>query len=389
MFPRAMTVALREVATKMPVVTVTGPRQSGKTTLARSLFSDKPYCSLESPDFRRQALEDPRGFLARFPDGAILDEVQRVPEILSYLQGIVDASGRPGMFILTGSANFTLLKSVSQSLAGRTIMADLLPMSLAELCAAGFGSLSMADFMYRGGYPRIYDVGMDASILLRSYVANYLERDVRDLLNIRDLHQFDLFLRLCASRSGQILNVSSLCNDCGVSHGTGSAWLSVLETSYIIHFVRPHHRNFGKRLVKSPKMYFWDVGLMCNLLGVQAPEQAALHPLRGAMFETLVVSELLKARLNALAGANAYFFADSVGHEVDVIVERALDIVPIEIKSAQTLTDDLLKSLQYYARLNPAGGSNATLIYGGEEELTYKGVRVVNFRNAAGANPLV
>lgn len=385
MIVRTVEEHVRRLAGSFPVVTITGPRQSGKTTLCRNVFSTLPYVTLEDPDARAVATHDPRGFLSRYGNGAVLDEVQRAPGLLSYIQGIVDRENREGMFVLTGSAQFELLHTLSQSLAGRTALVTLLPLSLHELQTTSFASQSLAECLYRGGYPRIYDKSLSPTEALRFYFATYVERDVRSLVNVRDLAVFETFLRLCAARSGQILNMNSLASDCGINHTTVRAWLSVLEASYILHLVRPHHSNLGKRLIKSPKLYFWDVGLMACLLGIEHADQTMTHPLRGAMFETMVVSELLKARHNSLRSSNLYFFADSQQHEVDAILEFPEGVVPVEVKSAQTLAQGLFKSLSYYQGLNPASGQPA-LIYGGEESVTWGGHRVIPFRQAAAAN---
>lgn len=386
MFPRHLQPHLARLAKVLPVITVTGPRQSGKTTLCKMAFPQKPYVSLEDPSIRAVALRDPKGFLAAYPDGAILDEVQRAPDLLSYIQGIVDRERRDGMFVLTGSAQFQLLQTLTQSLAGRTALVNLLPLSMAEIAATPWAKESLPQTLFRGGYPRLYDKLASPREILPFYINTYLERDVRDLLRVHDLARFHLFLQLCAARSGQIVNLTSIGNDCGIDQGTVRAWLSVLETSWIIHFVRPHYRNFGKRLVKSPKMYFWDVGLMAALLEIDSPQQTLTHPLRGALFETFVMSELLKARLNEVRTPNVYFFADNVGQEVDAILEFSTGVKPVEIKSSQTLDESLFRSLRYYSKLNPAAAAEATLIYGGEDDMAFSGHRVLGFRRAAQAN---
>ena len=386
MIQRELQSHVARLAGSYPVVTITGPRQSGKTTLCRAVFGDRPYVSLEDPDVRAEARADPRGLLARYPQGAVLDEVQRVPDLLSYIQGIVDRDQRPGMFILTGSAQFELLQALTQSLAGRTALVTLLPLSIRELTGTPSAGQPLGEYLYRGGYPRIYDRDLNATEAMQFYVNSYIERDVRSLLNIKDLSLFETFLKLCAGRSGQILNLSNLANDCGINHATAREWLTVLEASWIVHLVRPHLQNFGKRLVKSPKLYFWDVALMAYLLGIEKPEQAMSHPLRGAMFETLIISELVKARFNAVRGSNVYYFADNTKHEVDAILEQADGLVPVEIKSAQTLAEDAFKSLAFYTRLNPASAARATLVYGGNETRAWQQYRVAGFRDAARVN---
>lgn len=347
-----------------PIVTLTGPRQSGKTTLARTVFSHKPYVSLEDPDVRRMALDDPRGFLAAFADGAVLDEVQRAPELLSYLQTRVDADGRMGLFLLTGSQQFGLLSGVTQSLAGRTAFVELLPFSIHELERCGLRPASLDEMLFTGGYPPLYDRGLAPRSWLSAYVTAYVERDVRQVLKVQDMEAFQRFVQLCAGRSGQILNLSSLATDCGITHNTARAWISVLEASYILFLLRPQHANFNKRLIKSPKLYFYDTGLLCWLLGIREAGQLAAHPLRGAIFETLVVSELVKTRFNQGERAGLHFWRDSNGNEVDVIAEAGPRLLPIEIKSGQTLNRDFFTGLQRWQALAGDLAVSPSLVYG-------------------------
>jgi predicted AAA+ superfamily ATPase len=359
-----------------PIVTVTGPRQSGKTTLARSIFSHKPYLSLEDPDNRRMALEDPRSFLDRLPDGGVLDEVQRAPELLSYLQSRVDEDGRMGLYLLTGSQQFGLMSEISQSLAGRTAFIELMPFAVHELKNTEQGVPSLEAMLYNGGYPPIYDRKLSPGEWFPAYVTAYIERDVRQLLNIQDLGAFQRFVRLCAGRSGQILNLSSLATDCGITHNTAKAWISVLEASYVLFLLRPHHANFRKRLVKSPKLYFYDTGLLCWLIGIQEPRQLEIHPLRGSIFETLVLSELMKTSLNRGDRPSFYFWRDSNGNEVDVIADAGMKLMPIEIKSGRTITRDFLTGLERWIKLAEDRVVDPSLVYGGRERLEHKGVRI-------------
>jgi len=340
MIKRDVEPVLRTLLQGFPMVTITGPRQSGKTTLVKKVFADKPYYSLEDPDVRHMALEDPRAFLARLPDGGVLDEVQRAPELLSYLQSHVDADGRMGLFLLTGSQQFGLMAGITQSLAGRTAFIELLPLSMSELSNAGIAPNMLDDMLFNGGYPTLYDRQLAPNNWFPAYVTAYVERDVRQLLKVQDLEIFQRFVRLCAGRSGQLLNCSSLAADCGVTHNTAKAWISVLEASYLLFQLRPHHNNFNKRLVKSPKLYFYDVGLLCWLLGIREAGQLSTHPLRGHIFETMIVSEWMKKYFNRGEKPPLYFWRDSNGNEVDLIVDTGAGLMPIEIKSGQTVNRD-------------------------------------------------
>ncbi|MFH1394910.1 MAG: ATP-binding protein [Candidatus Omnitrophota bacterium] len=378
--PRILKKDLIRLSKQYPVVTLTGPRQSGKTTLVKNIFPKKSYISLEDPDSRLIAENDPRRFFSRFPHGAIIDEIQRVPTLLSYIQTIVDNNNKTGMFILTGSAQFELLTNISQSLAGRTAIVKLLPFSHEEIknITSNYG---LNDILFTGFYPRIYDKKLNPSEALNFYVSTYLERDVRNLLNIKKLNQFETFLRLCAARTGQILNLSNLGNDCGINHNTASAWLSILEASYILFRVRPHFKNFSKRLIKSPKIYFYDVGLASYLLGIQQPSQIETHPLRGQLFETYIASELLKKRYNSVKENNLYYFRDNIGNEIDLVLDYGDKVLPIEIKSGMTFSDDMLKGLIFYNNLTKNFIAPPVLIYGGKKTFDYKNFSVTSYNN--------
>ena len=361
MIQRQAAVTLRYLATQFRVIAVIGPRQSGKTTLVRMIFPDKSYVNFENPDIRNFALEDPRGFLSNYPNGAIFDEVQRVPLLFSYLQQIVDEQNKNGMFILTGSNNFLLQESITQSLAGRVGYLQLLPLCIDEI---GDSDHSVEDYIYKGGYPALYDEGKDVKLWMDNYIRTYIERDVRQLKNITDLITFERFVRLCAGRTGQLLNKSSLSTECGIDNKTVEAWLSVLEASFVIFRLQPYHRNYNKRVVKMPKLYFYDTGLATNLLGIQKAEQIILHPFRGALFENMVIVELLKQRWNKAKPDNLYFWRDNAGHEMDVIMENAGEVKPVEIKSGKTITTAYFKGLLYWHRLTDSKGG--LVIYAGD-----------------------
>jgi predicted AAA+ superfamily ATPase len=366
-----------------PTVTITGPRQSGKTTLAKTVFRNRPYVSLEDPDSRQAALDDPRSFLDRFPNGAVLDEVQRCPDLLSYLQGRIDADGRMGLFILTGSQHFGLLSGISQSLAGRTAFVELLPFTLAELQQAAVLPQTVDELLFKGGYPPLYQRKVAPRAWFSSYVASYVERDVRQLLKVQELSLFQRFVRLCAGRTGQLLNLSGLAAECGVTHNTAKAWIAVLEASYILFLLQPHHANFNKRLVKTPKLYFYDTGLACWLLGLQHHQQVSTHPLRGALFETLVISELAKQRLNAGERPELYFWRDSNGNEIDVIMDTGSHLLPIEIKSGVTVAGDFFSGLRKWRQLAGEQAGRQLLVYGGEESYRQNDIEVVGWKELA------
>jgi len=383
MFARQLSQTLNRLAAAFPVVAVTGPRQSGKTTLTRAVFADKPYVSLEDPIERAFAEEDPRGFLARFADGAIFDEAQRWPDLFSYLQGLVDADRRPGRFVLTGSQQFGLLSGVTQSLAGRVGLTRLLPLALAELPLDNSARLDPDALMLRGLYPALHAQTIAPADWYASYVATYVERDVRQLLNVQDLSSFQRFLRLCAGRCGQLLNLSALAGEAGISHGTARAWMAVLEASDLVYLLPPYHRNFGKRLVKTPKLYFVDVGVACWLLGIRSADVLALHPLRGALFETLVTGEFLKTRFNRGQAADLYFWRDNNGLEADLVFEVAGRLQTVEIKSGRTITPDYIRAGQKSARFANTEALMPWLIYGGDQSYERSGVKVIGWRSLA------
>ena len=364
--PRNAESRLKHFANGYPVLVVTGPRQSGKSTLVRHAFPEYHYVSLEDLDQREFAETDPRGFLNQFTEGAILDEAQRCPALFSYLQTRVDERQQPGEFILTGSQQFGLLSGITQSLAGRAALLTLLPMTYDELQRAEKVGRNLDKILFDGAFPPIFDRGLEPHPWHGNYVRTYLERDVRQLIKVQDLGTFQRFLKLCAGRTGQLLNLSSLANDCGITHNTAKAWISVLEASYIVHLLPPHHQNFNKRLVKTPKLYFLDTGLASWLLGIQNSEQLTTHAQRGALFETWVISELLKARYNAGEYTNLYFWRDRSGHEVDLLIDRGTHLSPLEIKSGQTINKDYFKGLEFWQKLAGDAAGKAWLVYGGD-----------------------
>ncbi len=352
-------------AEQFPVVTVVGPRQSGKTTLVRDVFPLKSYRSLENPDIRAYAMNDPRGFLDELDEGAILDEVQRVPHLLSYLQQRVDENNAPGRFILTGSQHFLLMENISQSLAGRTAVLTLLPLSLPEL-AGKTDPLAMEELIWKGFYPRVHENPIDPYAAMRDYFQTYVERDVRQLLKVHDLLSFETFVRLCAGRVGQLLNLTSLANDAGISPTTAKEWISILETSFVLFRMAPWHANISKRLIKTPKLYFHDVGLAAYLCGIEQPAQVLTHPLRGNLFENMVVSDLLKRRFNSGRDSRLCFFRDQTGNEVDLLFPDGPGFIPIEIKSGKTVHSDWFKGLNYFAELRGESSAPGVLVYGGD-----------------------
>ncbi len=376
MVRRTMAAYAAFIATKYPVVTITGPRQAGKTTLAQSVFGDKPYVNLENPVVRQFAVDDPVGFLRQYPDGAVLDEIQRTPHLLSFLQVIVDEKKKNGLFVLTGSQQFELMDSINQSLAGRTALLKLLPFSLDEMAA--YGRKSVDELLFSGFYPRIHDQSIPPGQALGDYYETYVERDLRQLVNVRDLNLFQRFVQLCAGRVGQLLNLSSLANDTGISHSTAREWLSVLEASYIVFLLRPFHANIGKRLVKAPKIYFYDVGLAAWLSGIDAARQMENHPLRGNFFENMVIMDVLKYRYNLGRRNNLFFYRDSSGNEVDLLYTLAQHLLPIEIKAGQTISSGYFRGLDTFARSFPDLPHGRLLVYAGDTAQKRTGTRVTD-----------
>lgn len=369
MIDRNLAPKLIEAAQKFPSITLTGPRQSGKTTLCKSLFPRHPYSSLEAPDVRAFAREDPRAFLAQFPKGCIIDEVQRAPDILSYLQGIIDEDPAPGRWILTGSRNFSLLKSVSQSLAGRTAVYNLFPLVHEEITRFDKYPGNLEETLFAGGYPRIFDLDLDPADWFRSYVTTYIERDVRTISNVADIATFQRFIQLCAGRTAQLLNYSSLADDCGISQPSAKAWLNILETSFIVFRLPPFHSNLRKRLVKMPKLHFYDTGLVCWLLGIRTPEQLRSHPLRGPIFETWAISEVTKHRSNRGETGGLSFYRDRNGAEADLIVEHPSRITLVDAKSTATASSSLFSGVRRVRRhlTELPSPYDTIIVYGGDQ----------------------
>jgi predicted AAA+ superfamily ATPase len=384
MIPRTATLTLQSLAKGFPIVAITGPRQSGKTTLARSTFPDKPYVSLEDLDTRAFADEDPRGFIARYADGAIVDEAQRCPALFSYLQTHVDTQKHMGQFVLTGSQQFGLLSGITQSLAGRVGLVQLLPFSVQELQAAQVALPNLDALLWRGQYPALYDRALAPTQWFSNYVTTYVERDVRQIVEVQNLSLFQRFLKMCAARCGQLLNMTSMANDCGVSYKTIGAWLSVLEAGYVAFLLQPHHQNFGKRLVKTPKLYFYDTGLAAYLLGIADADHLAIHAARGALFENWVIGEHLKQRFNQGLPSNLYFWRNNTGEEVDLVLEEGGKLQPVEIKSGQTFHTNFLDGLNKWARYAGDAALPPRLVYGGEDSMLRSGVAVRSWRHMQG-----
>ena len=377
MITRDITEELIRSATEYPVVTILGPRQSGKTTLTRMTFPDMPYFSLEDPDIRMAAEADPRGFLAQMDGGSILDEVQRLPVLLSYIQGMVDKTGKRGRFILTGSHQPQLHEAISQSLAGRTAVLALWPLSLHEVSHYGLIP-DPFDLIRRGFYPRLHEENLDARRFFNGYLQTYVERDVRALIQLRDLSLFQKFLILLAGRVGQIVNLASLGNDLGASGSTIRNWLSVLKASYVIFELPPFFENIQKRVIKSSKIYFTDVGLAAYLLGIHTSEQVFRDPLRGNLYENLIIADIVKSALNRGIRPDVFFFRDSHGNEIDLIVREGSILTPVEIKSAATFTTDFTKQLEWFRTLGLKNTAPGVVLYNGEPTLTVQRVRVIN-----------
>jgi len=376
--PRLITEEALASAKEFPILTISGPRQSGKTTLARHLFGNLPYYNLESPDILELITSDPRSFLRQNPDGAIIDEIQRAPEMMSYLQATVDEN-KNCKFVITGSNQFAMLEKLTQSLAGRTAILKLLPFSFDEISVLK-PDLSADEMIFTGSLPSIFAEDREPTRTYRNYYETYVERDVRNLINIKDLSLFRKFMKLCAGRTGQLFNASQLANETGVAVNTIKSWVSVLETSFIVYLLPPWYDNINKRLIKSPKLYFYDTGLISYLLGITNPKQVQQHPLRGGLFENLVINEITKSFYNTGLEPPTYFFRDKHGNEVDVLLAGANNLIPIEIKSAETYHRTFTKSLDYLQKLYPARIRKSILVYAGQMEQKSDKINIVNFK---------
>ncbi len=382
MINRKMHKHLLDLSMQYPVVSVIGPRQSGKTTLVRNTFTKKKYVSLEDPDTREFSQTDPRGFLETYKNGAIFDEIQRTPNLFSYIQTLVDANQEAGQFILTGSNNYLLQENISQTLAGRVAILKLLPLSIEELKYDNCPMNRFEEYLFKGFYPRIYNHQLNPVTWLSNYIQTYVERDVRLIKNITDLSAFQRFIKLCAGRTGQLLNLSALGNDCGISHNTAKSWLSILESSFIIYLLQPHYNNFNKRLVKQPKLYFYDTGLAVSLLGIENEQQLSTHYLKGNLFENMIITELAKYRFNRGLEPRLFFWRDHKGNEVDSIIETGNTLTPIEIKAGETIVPDFFKMLAYWAKLAENRAGPAHLIYAGNTNQTRSQAKVLNWHSS-------
>jgi len=367
------------LAKKMPVIAITGPRQSGKTTLLKTAFPSYDYVNLEHPPTRTLALNDPDHFLAQYNKGLIIDEAQRAPELFSYIQVVVDKKKKMGQYILSGSQNFSLIENISQSLAGRVVLVNLLPFSYKEMLEGKLKIKNSEQLIFKGAYPAVYDRKISPAVYYSSYLNTYVERDVRQLVNVQNLSLFESFIKLLAGRVGQLLNLSELGNSLGVDHKTVKKWLSVLETSYIVYFVQPYHSNFNKRLVKTPKLYFYDTGLACNLLGIDDEKQLINHWAKGALFENMVINELLKERMNKGIKPKFYFWRDAQGNEVDLLIQEKGTTTALEIKSSKTYTPDFFKGLSYYSAISKTEKKNIFLVYAGTNELKTSSGELINW----------
>lgn len=381
MIKRVLSEQIKFMAGKMPVISITGPRQSGKTTLAKECFPDYEYLNLENPDVIEFAKSDPRLFLTQHKKGIIIDEAQLAPELFSYIQTISDQNNKAGEFILTGSQNFLMSERISQSLAGRVFITHLLPLSIEEIKKTDEWVENSSHYIFNGFYPRIYDKNIPPDLFYPSYIQTYTERDIRQIINVSNLHSFQRFMRMVAGRTGQLLNYASIANELGHDLKTIKSWFSILETSFVVFLLQPYHKNYSKRIVKTPKLYFYDTGLACSLLGIKNEEEINLHWAKGALFENLIIADLAKNYLNRAENPPLFFWRDNTGNELDCLVEGALDTKAIEIKSATTVHPDFFKGLEFYKNLSNSSAENSFLIYGGNKNSVRKEATILSWKN--------
>lgn len=382
MIPRVLNAKIKALAKGFPIISLTGPRQSGKTTLVQAIFPHYAYINLENIDDRTAAEEDPIRFLrAHKKTGLIIDEAQKVPALFSYLQGIVDDSGEMGKYVITGSQNFLLLEKITQSLAGRVAVLHLMPFGIPELKAANLITDNLDRVLFWGGYPALYDRKIDPTDYFPSYIQTYIDRDVRSLKNIGDLSTFRRFVKLCAGRVGQLVNLSGIGNELGINYKTVRSWISILEASFIIFLLQPHYKNFNKRLVKQPKLYFYDTGLLCALLEIRSEQQLSAHYLRGSIFESMVISEYVKSRHHSGLQPDAYFWRNSTGHEIDLLIDNGQHLKVIEIKSGETVHAEFFKQLKYFKHLSQDHNNIFCLIYGGDKQQMRKHAKVIGWQD--------
>lgn len=385
MYRRKLAPAIQRLASKFPVLSITGPRQSGKTTIVKELFKSHNYVLLEHVDEREYAQNDPRGFLKKYRNdyGLIIDEVQYAPQLLSYIQGIVDEENKPGYFILTGSQDFSVNAAITQSLAGRVGIIILLPLSIHELEENDLLPTSLDEAIFLGGYPRLYHKNIEPTDFYPSYIKTYVERDVRQLINVGDLDNFQKFIRLCAGRTGQVLNLTSLGNDCGISHNTAKAWISLLQASYIIFLLQPYHGNFSKRLIKSPKLYFYDSGLACSLLRIKSIDELSDHYNKGGLVEGFIIADIYKQYYNTGQEPGIFFWRDTTGHEIDCIIEKSNNrLTPIEIKAGQTFNPSFFDALKYWKdNVMEDPTIKSFIIYAGNQEQSREQGEVISWKN--------
>ena len=380
---RNIELAIKQYINKYPVIAVTGPRQSGKTTMLKTMFPNYTYLSLENPDLREFATKDPNGFLKTYSGNLILDEVQQTPALFSYIQTHVDNSGKMGEFILSGSQNFHLMQSITQSLAGRVALFKLLPFDFTELQKANLLPNKFEEIIVRGCYPALYDRDINSKVFYSNYLQTYIEKDLRQLIEVRDLRQFRNFISLCAARAGQLLNLNGLANECGISQPTAKAWLSVLESSYIVFLLQPYHKNFNKRIVKTPKLYFYDTGLLCHLLKITQSATIHLHPLKGSIFENMIIAEAEKQNQHKYLHADFWFWRDASGHEIDLLFNYNDAVQIVEIKATETIKSDFFKGLNYFENLEGNHIKSKSLIHAGNQTQKRSSGNVVSWKEVA------